>query len=284
MPRLLHGWKSGSERFVLGAAHVPPDLDPLLSPPPDAIPLAHPIGNWSESCAALFLIPFLLTGVGLFVLLGSWTLQKSQFDQLARAGIATQATVVDLRIVPGEDSDTHYATYEYLARLPNGAHQRHTREESVRPTLFAKLEPGATIPIKYLPTDPTLARIEGNPFTPPLLIILGFTLCWNAMIWPFTISTWGTLRTTNSNARRLAAEGQTTQATIVNRWIKPDSDGDDTYYVGYHFEAILPDGVPLRYTFGQQVSEPTYNRLTVGTPVQVRYLPANPQIVRLEER
>lgn len=75
-------------------------------------------------------------------------------------------------------------------------------------------------------------------------------------------------------AKRLDQFGKITGGTIVERWIDEHSDEPDEHYVAYQFG----DGVRVV----QKVKDREFERLLLGTPVTVRYLPKDPAYSRIE--
>lgn len=72
--------------------------------------------------------------------------------RLDAEGIPTTATVLDLFVTSGEDSDTYYVAYT----LPDGQKIRH----AVRPAIYKQLHVGDPIRILYLPDSPRIFRPE----------------------------------------------------------------------------------------------------------------------------
>ncbi|MCX5644985.1 MAG: DUF3592 domain-containing protein [Phycisphaerae bacterium] len=74
--------------------------------------------------------------------------------------------------------------------------------------------------------------------------------------------------------KRLAREGQTTQAEVIGRWWSRWGGRGPHHHVAYEFVAQLPDGSTLTVAcrvFGKK----HYDQLQIGDKFTVRYLPSN---------
>jgi tetratricopeptide (TPR) repeat protein len=73
------------------------------------------------------------------------------------------------------------------------------------------------------------------------------------------------------------------QARVVDRWEDTDSEGSPVYFITYQFTATLPDGQPYHVSQGEEISKALYPQLTVGSDVNVRYVPEKPRIACLKD-
>lgn len=83
-------------------------------------------------------------------------------------------------------------------------------------------------------------------------------------------------------ANLLRDTGVTTEAVVISRRIKEDSDGD-SYYVTYGYRVPIK-GDQMQLTHEESVSVDLYQELVPESRVTVRYSNTNPDIVRLEGR
>lgn len=76
-----------------------------------------------------------------------------------------------------------------------------------------------------------------------------------------------------SNYLALEAQGQVIQGQYSDKRVDRDSEGDDDYYAYYSF--VVNDHT---YTKRHEVSSSRYSALQMGEPVQVLYLPRDPNV------
>jgi hypothetical protein len=103
------------------------------------------------------LIP--LTSAVIFLLVANSLLGTAA--RLDRDGMDTQATVLDRRIVQVRDSDGNSST-EYRVRVEFRTISGETVEASfdVRRSTYDSTQQGRTLPVRYLPDDPTVSELE----------------------------------------------------------------------------------------------------------------------------
>lgn len=103
----------------------------------------------------------LLIGFGIVVLLvslhGPVFAAFHRQNLLQREGISVDATVMDRSIVENRFVDIHRVTYRYEVEG-----KTFQRSETVDARIHDRATAGATIELRYLPTDPELAMIAGN--------------------------------------------------------------------------------------------------------------------------
>jgi len=73
----------------------------------------------------------------------------------------------------------------------------------------------------------------------------------------------------------LTSQGQLVQGVLFDRWVKYGKSRRD--YVAYYFEPPGQAGV-----IRTEINSNAYRKLRIGDSVQVRYMPEEPQICRLE--
>jgi hypothetical protein len=131
------------------------------------------------------------------------------------------------------------------------------------------------VTIHYSTTDPAVSGLgESSSGLPVQLVFLAcfalfgalFVLIGLAML----VQSWQSLARVWALSRR----GRTTTATLTERWIEKDSDGDSQYCVAYRF-AVPGRSNVVQAEFNRQAYKATAETL----PVQ--YLPEQPEVCRL---
>lgn len=194
---------------------------------------------------------------------------------LRTTGVTTEAVVVSRRIDEDSEGDTYYVTYRYWVPI-KGDQMALTHEESVGHDRYQELPLESTLPVRYSATDPTLVRLEGRSRTLEI-VLLSCMLLMGALFvaigaWLVYSSGQGIFR-----AQLLVRRGQLAAGRVTHCWVKTDSDGDREYCVGYRF---APPGEPEVIT--AEYNRKAFDALQVGDPVQVRYLPGQPEICALK--
>lgn len=82
-------------------------------------------------------------------------------------------------------------------------------------------------------------------------------------------------------AHALERTGKTIRGHIINRWVEENEKGKG-YFVAYQFELNTRTGGANTYRLKQMVNEKLYSKLEMGVEVQVRYMPGDPYIARME--
>ncbi|MCB0213200.1 MAG: DUF3592 domain-containing protein [Anaerolineae bacterium] len=206
--------------------------------------------------------------------LGSVAAEWTTYTLLRDNGVTTEAEVISQRVNEDSDGDTYYITYRYTAPLPQGDRDSFTREESVSQKEYQTLTPGTQVSVRYAASHPETARLVNSSRTAALILPLFFSLFGGV----FALVGIGLIAggaKSMRQARKLAYQGVTSQAHIIERWMDTDSDGDTTYCVSYRFTA---PGHP-------EIIKAEYNRKAYHLPddtVAVRYVPNEPDICRLE--
>jgi hypothetical protein len=194
---------------------------------------------------------------------------------LRTTGVTTEAVVISRRIDEDSDGDTYYVTYRYWVPI-KGDRTQLTYEESVSEDTYQELSPESRVLVRYSATDPEVVRLEGQSRAFETILLICFALFGGLFVligvW-LVYSSWQGIYT----ARVLARRGEVTTGRVTDSWIETDSDGDKAYCVAFCFaEPGQPEITTAEY------NRKAYNTLQVGDPVQVRYLPGNPNICRLE--
>lgn len=196
---------------------------------------------------------------------------------LKDTGVTTEAVVIKRIFNQDSRTETRYMiTYQYTAPRPQGAVQQFTKATPVRLSTYESLSEGAHIPILYAVPDPAVSRPQSE-FEPPV-----WSLAWAGLplllgLAGLGVALWGGWELKQVWA--LEDRGQMIIGVIFDRWVA------DPYRrppcVAYYFD--LP-GQPNERSrvIRAEYNRTAYNTYQVGDSVQIRYLPDNPKICRLE--
>lgn len=240
----------------------------------------HPL-TWSGTGCILFfgLVWSGFTLFFVFFMVQAFITDWHEYTLLRDTGQVVDGVITDRRIDYGsaDDDDDYYVTYKYTAPLPQGDSQSFTDEVSVNRRTYDDLPPERIVKVLYASSNPSVSDLEQEFGSPAWMFV--FFSCFMSVFVVVGVGmlTWGVTRT--RKVLLLNARGQVTQGRVTDRWVDTDSDGDNTYCVAYRFDVPLSDSGPILK--GEQNAK-AYNSLHVGEPVQVRYLPSNPKICRLE--
>jgi hypothetical protein len=204
--------------------------------------------------------------------------EQNLVQRLQQVGVRVEAEVVSRTDV---GHGTYRLTYRFTA--PQGAAKSFVGTEIVDRIGEGSGMTGQ-VTIVYDPADPRRSRLLSalRPPADPLSYAGAFCWCW----WPLPLSGLLMLRVAGRRydaARQLEQAGQLAQGIVVDRWWQRGREAGNA--VAYQFDAPLPDGSSRQVVKGELVDLVTrYTRLQIGTPVQVRYLPTDPNVCRIEER
>lgn len=79
----------------------------------------------------------------------------------------------------------------------------------------------------------------------------------------------------------LEAEGVVTNATVVEKKITEDDDGDETYYVTYAFSASSPEAGTQQVQRKESVPYEVFVHVAEGGQIEVIYASSDPKVVRV---
>jgi hypothetical protein len=83
--------------------------------------------------------------------------------------------------------------------------------------------------------------------------------------------------------RELASNGVSTQAKILDSWLKKGGwRRREKYYIQYEFELDQSNGSRTKIRHTEEISRPQYWALQGATSVDIRYLPSQPKVARSE--
>lgn len=229
----------------------------------------------------LFLVLFTI-GLGMLIGGAVWFLREwDKHTQLQASSAGARAVVTDWHVKTYSESDkTYYITYRFEARLPNGELKQFTKKEAVDDETYNALERGKRVSVIYATSDPSISALASNyrdpqrRFTLPLTLV-GFGLLLSLVLGVAVVAVNKGWR----QALELDMKGRFAQGTIINRWTVSD-DGDHIYYVAYQFEVQQHNGDSQQFAATQFVERKEYERLGIGSKVQVRFLPQDPNISR----
>jgi hypothetical protein len=184
--------------------------------------------RFAQGCMLVFLIPFLLIGIGLI----GWGVQRSaEWQQITSRGVLIRGQFMDRSISRDADGDVYHVIYGYDH---NGS--LFTRSENVSSDIYGRAEPGTWVDVVYVPASPSLARLAETNETTEISFVFVFSLCWNGLAWPmFLAGIGGAL-----GNRTLERKGRIIPGEIVSCESYTDGDGDYTLRVQYRFQP--PDG------------------------------------------
>jgi hypothetical protein len=191
--------------------------------------------------------------------------------------VTTEAVIVDRRVDEDTEDDTYHITYQYTAPLPQGDRQKFSREEQVSGEEYEALLPETHVLILYDPAAPQTARLQAG-FGPPFFGV--FLSCFLVL---FVLSGLALLARVGASLWRLillAFYGQIISGVVVDRWVETGSKRN-SYCISYRFQPPHPGSVSRQVTQAE-VNYKAYQKLNVGDPVQICYLPYKPEVCRLK--
>jgi hypothetical protein len=237
-------------------------------PSPDRIFLTHPknasfiYGSSSRpavlSGVTATLLLILATVIVSALALGSFALRDLAREIIFNQGNApATGTVVDRDVSRGRRSTSYYVIYTYY----DG---RSMREQVDRST-YERLQPGATIPVRYATSNPSIAHIEGNnSVTWPVIGVLVSMLFVGGAIF-------GLVRAIGSlgDDRRLQQSGRLLPGALLDAKIRKGSKGNASLEVRYSFRSPT-SGKQIEAKI-QRPRKDLRNELppAIGTPVAV---------------
>lgn len=221
----------------------------------------------------LFSALFLIVGVVVYIR------DSTTYNRLSSQGKSAVATITNLEIRSGDDSDSYYVHFQFQAPI-KGDPVRFRGSDEVSSSSYSSFQVGQPIEIVYWVPDPSLSAIKAElrPVSIALHLCLGgigvlFTLI------GFVIVSSSIIGVVNTN--RLRVSGRDTLATVFRKWTKTDSEGDTSYFVAYAFRAEIP-GKDFTLISRAENNKYYYDHYQPGDSVPVRYMPSNPNICQLK--
>jgi hypothetical protein len=188
--------------------------------------------------------------------------------QLQQNGVDITAKVMNLEITEDSDGDdTYYATYRFALNTTEGYHA-YAKTKRVNKQIYYTLEKGGSVVVRYLKSNPNVARVGGaETFPSEALFLGGFALFWNlivgAVLWGFTHNL--------SLDREFATKSQLLNGTLTHASKTFDSDNDLWLKLIYQFHT--PDGEILSGNISSMRNDLKEKPMPViGTPVVVAYI------------
>jgi len=83
------------------------------------------------------------------------------------------------------------------------------------------------------------------------------------------------------SARLLESEGVTVRATITEKYISTDDDGDETYYLTYTFSAQSPDAGSQQVKRKERVFYELFAQVEEGGRIDVTYARSDPKVAQI---
>lgn len=132
---------------------------------------------------------------------------------------------------------------------------------------------------------PAYEQDAARPFTSRVTnrssgCMIPFGMVWTLFSALFVVIGVGTYLADQQQYNLLTREGKTARATLTERYIDEDSEGD-TYYVSYRFE-VPAQGDLSPVSARQSVSRKLYEGFEVGQTVEVIYAPSDPGVSELK--
>jgi len=253
--------------------NLPPELARLQAPKPSQPLEASGCMLFFFLSWTLFSALFLVLGVGMYIR------DSIAYNRLSREGIPAAATITNLEIHSGDDSDSYYVSYQFQASI-KGDTARFRGSDQVSSSFFSRLKVGQTIEIIYSPADPSISAVKAE-LRPASMTLL---LCFGGLGGLFTLI--GLILISSSimgivNTNRLRLGGRVTQGIVFKKWTETDSAGDTTYFVAYVFKAEIPGQGVQRIPRAEQ-NKTVYDKYQVGDSISIRYLPVNPQTCQVK--
>jgi hypothetical protein len=153
-----------------------PSIDSATTAPPGNRQRGKP-----DVWTALFRVLFPLGLVGMLALTVFYVVPRLYtvwygWWQLNQVGVATEGTVLERRIVVGEESTRYIIFYEYDALPADGDPRRQTGQAAVNASDYEELVEGAPVTVYYVPAEPTISALRISSFPPifyTLLLVAG---------------------------------------------------------------------------------------------------------------
>jgi len=196
-------------------------------------------------------------------------------QRLSSEGAATRGIVTGLKITSAEDSPSYLLDYRFTAPK-NGETTTFENRAFISQALYRKLEMGGAVDIVYARSDPSIssAQVELQPvpfWATVLMIVIPFSIL--AIGVGVVVSGLVAVR----RFLKIRSGGQLVQGAMIDKWEGRDGEGGICYYVAYAFR----DPTGKVFSSAEQ-SGMAYNKLNIGDSVDIRYLPENPKISKLE--
>lgn len=160
------------------------------------------------------------------LLLGGVTfVQWRNYNALSTSGVTTDASVIDQRVSQDSDNaDTYYLTYRF--EVGGNGYQR---ELSVGRELYRATVIGDTLPVIYLPGDPTVSRLVAD-LRPPRNLLLITSVFALAPVLSLIVAMFN-----QSKQNRYKRHGRLVRGDLEQ--VIEDGDSDDDWYdLGYVFQ------------------------------------------------
>lgn len=233
-------------------------------------------GFGSSGCGLLFgfgwtSFSLLFVIIPIMVLITEW----QTADLLRTTGVTTEAVLIDRRMVEDSEGNAYYVTYRY--RVPvKGDQMQLTHEESVDQESYQALTLESRVPVRYSATDPEVVRLADQSNSKK-----NFLTCFSLFGGGFVLIGLWLIYTGGREIHKawlLGWRGKTATGRVTDCWTQTDSEGDTEYCVAFAFaEPGRPEIISAEY------NRQAYRTLQVGDPVQVRYVPDQPRICRLDQ-
>jgi hypothetical protein len=230
-------------------------------------------GRLAKAIGLPILLVFPLFGLFLFAMIVPTTLRNwSEEQRLNSANQPTTGVIEDLEEDKDNNESSYFVTYRYQVTLANGETGSFQRKEPVSPELYQPLNRGATVAVRYLAEDPSVARLANNLNYSPIsaVLILGFLLIWAVAFCGLPLYlAWRMIKTWR-NERRLAQDGHLIMGEVTAFDGRVDDDND--YLINLRYQFLSPLGGRIEGVVSGIHNQIKGSVLSVGTPVAIWYL------------
>jgi hypothetical protein len=204
--------------------------------------------------------------------------EQKEFQRLQQAGVTVQAEVIS-RTDIGHGSER--LTYRLTIISPAGVPQSFTHS-----AIAARSGQPLSLPyqtsVVYDPADPRISRLSSDTQPPASVAWRMFPFCWLGWL-PLVagVMTVAMAHKRQESARRLEQYGLLASGVVVECWHKRGRQGGPS--ITYQFDAQLLNGQRRRIVKAEIVDLVTrFQHMQAGMSLQVRYLPDDPKISRIE--
>lgn len=133
------GWLALGASLIVGAIGALIWLQPLITPIPASIA-----------------ITLIAIGIGAACLIAGWR-HHSFHRQLRAATALTDAPMIDCWIENAFEGEPGVIAWELIVRQPDGKEVRLRQAQLIDPSLVARWQHAATVPVRYVPVNPTVS-------------------------------------------------------------------------------------------------------------------------------
>jgi hypothetical protein len=224
----------------------------------------------------------LILGAVVMILVGmnKLTAENDEIRRLQELGVSAPVVIDGMTIIEEAADSRYIVSYEYQVRLASGDLQTYRRQDDVRYDTYAHLTHNLPVYIRFLPLNPSVARLETELVPMPdtsaqflvgmsvSMLFLGAAILLTGLVIRLGVP-------------RLERQGWLVNGVIVDLWSETNALGRIVYWVSYTYTALQGrKRTPQIFTQGIPVTAEHFKSVKLGMQVQVRFLPSNPAISR----